>query len=184
VFFQTYTSYLFTKFINHFIISGKKQKIDHVFNNVLIYLKLKYHILPIIIFYEIIEKLKSPFSLISHRRGPRVYQLPIFLTPLKQYKIAIYWFILCIKKSNKYRYRKNKNNSRDFILNNQLIKNFSLENTFIYSFNELYTLLFTVSYADLNNFALINSRYFKRRLSLYNSIGETRLFLHFRWTFD
>jgi len=59
--------------------------------------KFKYNILPLILFYEILEKLRNPFFLMPYRRGANTYFLPIFARREKQYKIAIRWLITSAK---------------------------------------------------------------------------------------
>jgi len=91
----------FNKFKNNFIINGKKQKIENVFIKIFIELKLKYNTLPLLSFYELIEKFKSPIILCPFRRGTKVYILPVYIKPIKQYKNSIYWLVKDLKKNSK-----------------------------------------------------------------------------------
>jgi ribosomal protein S7 len=123
----------FNKYKNNFIYCGKKQKIENVFNNLFTELKLKYRCLPIIFFYEIIEKLKSPIILFPFRRGIKVYLLPIYTKPVKQYINAIFWLVKDIKKNInkntkistiiklKFEELINQNITDELLLNNQKI---------------------------------------------------------------
>jgi hypothetical protein len=70
-----------------------KIKVEHVFINLFIELKLKYRVLPLLYIYEIIELLKSPFIIYPFRRGSKVYILPVYIKPKKQYITALHWTV-------------------------------------------------------------------------------------------
>jgi len=141
----------FTKFKNSFIFNGKKQKAEKIFNTVFIELKFKYRYLPLLSFYEVIEKLKSPFILFPFRRGIKIYILPNYIVGVKQYTNSIYWLVKDIKKeSNKIGIRVTiKGKFEEFIL----LKSADL-------FLE-----------ENNNFKLIS----------YKTIVDNRIHLHYRW---
>jgi|SRR6185437_7478365 len=141
----------FNKFKNCFILNGKKQKIENVFMRTFIELKLKYRILPILSFYELLEKLKSPIILCPFRRGKKVYILPIHIKPIKQYKNSVYWLVKDLKKNN--------------------IK-ISIRLLLITKFEEY------IIFKDYNKYIDETTN---QKIQIYRTAVENRTRLHFRW---
>jgi ribosomal protein S7 len=87
----------FNVFINCLMYKGHKNVICRFIKDFLFVFKFTYGILPLLAFYEILEKLRNPFFLIPYRRGAHVYILPILARKKKQYRTSIKWLVKSIK---------------------------------------------------------------------------------------
>jgi ribosomal protein S7 len=87
----------FDVFINCLMYKGHKNVICRFIKDFLFVFKFTYGILPLLAFYEILEKLRNPFFLIPYRRGAHVYILPILARKKKQYRTSIKWLVKSIK---------------------------------------------------------------------------------------
>ena len=84
-----YKSYWLGKFVNNFIINGKKLLIDKEFNFISIYLKLYFNIIILDILLEKIEKIKPIFGFKYILKAGKKQEFPIFLVDSKQRAKAV-----------------------------------------------------------------------------------------------
>jgi hypothetical protein len=95
--FLQYRDYHFEKFILAFMQDGLKKKIEKLFINFLVFFKIKYKITPLLLFYELIDEIRTPFFLITRRRGLKLTPIPVNLPWRDQYLLSIKWFSTLIK---------------------------------------------------------------------------------------
>jgi ribosomal protein S7 len=184
----------FNIFINCLMYKGHKNIVCRFIKDFLFVFKFTYGILPLLAFYEILEKLRNPFFLMPYRRGAHVYMLPILARKKKQYRISIKWLIKSIKLID-----------IDYINNNT-----KLIETIIFKFEEILfiddetiiakvetdnvTMLVdktdTVDKKDNTRKVLVDestieeyNTAFDYKWNVYKNILKNRFHLHFRWKF-
>jgi ribosomal protein S7 len=84
-----YGSYWLGKFINNFIVNGKKQLIDKEFKTIFIYIKLYFNVIILNILLEKMEKTKPLFGFKYILKAGKRLEFPIFLSSLKQRSKAV-----------------------------------------------------------------------------------------------
>lgn len=92
-----YKSYWYSKFINKFMLDGKKHIIEKAMSQVWYKFKLKYNMKPIMILFFSLIKLKPLMGTIPKRVGRIWKQVPVPLEPRRQLVIALKWLVHQIK---------------------------------------------------------------------------------------
>lgn len=108
-----YRSLWFSKLMNKFIKHGKKNIIENVIVSVLRNIKTRTKVNGIVLFHEALERAKPLLTIVLRRVGRRVYEVPVPLNFTKQYKLAIQWLVVAVRKNNK--------SPIDIILSDELI---------------------------------------------------------------
>lgn len=92
-----YNSYWFTKFINKFMRSGKKQTVEKIVMKTCHELKFKTRKLLLNTFFSLLMKVRPLLGLVSKRFGKQFKKIPIPLYPRRQTILALKWFVTSIK---------------------------------------------------------------------------------------
>ena len=97
-----YCSYWVNKLNNAFVKNGKKKKINKHLNGCLLNIKLATRTNPLVLVFEIVDRIKPTFRLSNVFPGKTPLVYPEVADPKKQYSIAIRWVQLYIleNKSN------------------------------------------------------------------------------------
>lgn len=91
-----FDSYLFQRFITHFMKDGKRTRTQKIFYRLFgsganeNKLRLEY-------FFQIIEKLRPSFILVPTRRGKIINRVPMAMSPAKAYRKAMRFFVVAVK---------------------------------------------------------------------------------------
>jgi len=91
-------NYLIRKFINHLMISGKKEKAEKIFLNSLYFLQQREKQNPLEIFLKALENSKPVVEVRSVRRGGATYQIPVPLRENRGISLGIKWLIQASRK--------------------------------------------------------------------------------------
>lgn len=178
----------FNMFINCLMFKGRCLTIRTIVRDFLFIFKFKHNILPLILFYEILELLRSPFFLTPYRRGANLYFLPLFVRREKQYRAAVKWFInsvnitdlggkrILIIEKLLYRFEEilllNSNNNSPVIIQNNSVNNIA----------ESQVELKIIRNIDINEFSNnTSSTAVDYKWGIYKQIVKHRNYLHFRW---
>jgi len=92
-----YKSYWYSKFVNKFMLDGKKHIIEKIISQVWYDFKLKHKLKPILILFVSLHKIKPLMGTIPKRLGKIWKQVPVPLTPRRQLVIALKWLVQQIK---------------------------------------------------------------------------------------
>jgi len=88
-----YQSFWFSKFINKFMLQGKKHLIEKIMYNSFYQMKNKFRRQPLILLFIILMKLKPLLGFISKRLGKEWKQIPVPLAPRRQLIMALKWLV-------------------------------------------------------------------------------------------
>lgn len=101
--FDEFKSSVYISFKNSLIKKGKKIKIDILFEKVLLNIKLKYKIDPVLVIFEALSKIKPEIGLISRKRGAFSQKLPkILKNESQKYSLAVRSLLININKRKEY----------------------------------------------------------------------------------
>ena len=92
-----YRSYWFTKFINKFMRSGKKQTVEKIVMKTCNELKLKTRKAFLHTFFSLLMKVRPLLGLVSKRFGKQFKKIPVPLYPRRQTILALKWLVTSIK---------------------------------------------------------------------------------------
>lgn len=95
-----YLTFWFNKFINILMKSGKKSTIQKNINIAFILLKEKLAILPIFIYFEILDLVSPNIELIPKRLGRNWFRIPVPITGKRSKILGNSWLYKSIKFSN------------------------------------------------------------------------------------
>lgn len=90
--------YLIRKFVNHLMLSGKKEKAEKIFLTSLHSIQQVEKEKPLIIFLKALENSKPAVEIRSVRRGGATYQIPVPLREKRGISLAIKWLIQASRK--------------------------------------------------------------------------------------
>lgn len=95
---QKSIQYLTRKFINHLMISGKKEKAEKIFKESLDLIRFKEGKDGLLVFLLALENTKPFVELRSVRRGGATYQVPVPLYEKRSLSLSIKWIIDSARK--------------------------------------------------------------------------------------
>ncbi len=90
--------FLVGKFVNHLMISGKKESAERVFMEALWYIHRKENTQGLFIFLKALENTKPTIDVRSVRRGGSSYQIPVPLKEKRSLSMSIKWLIEVARK--------------------------------------------------------------------------------------
>ena len=90
--------YLIRKFINHLMLSGKKEKAEKIFLTSLHSIQQREKQNPLGIFLKALENSKPAVEVRSVRRGGATYQIPVPLREKRGISLGIKWLIQASRK--------------------------------------------------------------------------------------
>ena len=86
-----YHSYWLGKFLNMFIKQGKKKKVFKHLYTCLLLVKIENKMSPVLYFFEIIERIKPSFKLVSYFPTRTALITPKVVPPSSLYKVVLQW---------------------------------------------------------------------------------------------
>ena len=90
--------FLVGKFVNHLMISGKKEGAERIFMETLLHLHQRHKRKGLLIFLKALENTKPTIDLRSVRRGGASYQIPVPLKEKRSLSMSIKWLIEVARK--------------------------------------------------------------------------------------
>lgn len=90
--------FLVGKFINHLMISGKKEGAERVFMEALWHIHQKENTKGLFVFLKALENTKPTIDVRSVRRGGASYQIPVPLKEKRSLSLSIKWLIEVARK--------------------------------------------------------------------------------------
>jgi ribosomal protein S7 len=92
-----YQSYWFAKFMNKFMLDGKKYVVEKIINETFLYLKKKWGVKPLPVFLGVIIKFRPLLDLSLKRQGKQIKKIPGPLLPRRQAIVSLKWLTMAIK---------------------------------------------------------------------------------------
>lgn len=90
--------FLVGKFVNHLMISGKKEAAERLFMEALIHIHKRENKRGLFVFLKALENTKPTIDLRSVRRGGASYQIPVPLKEKRSLSMSIKWLIEVARK--------------------------------------------------------------------------------------
>lgn len=113
-----FSSWFISKFINNLMSRGNKNKVENSVFKAFSILKTKYNKKPLLLFFLVLQKVKPIINIKIIGFGKKKYSIPYNLSLLTQYKVAIKWLALSIKKRKEFSLEQKIVNEFTSILNN------------------------------------------------------------------
>ena len=89
----TYSTPVKEKFINYIMKEGKKSVARRIFDDAMAIIREKGHKQPEKVFEEALENIKPSMEVKPKRIGEGVYQVPMPVTPTRQFALACRWLL-------------------------------------------------------------------------------------------
>ena len=93
-----FSSWFISKFINNLMSGGNKNKVETSVFKAFSILKIKHKKKPLLLFFLVLQKIKPIIHVKVIGFGKKKYNIPYNLSVVTQYKFAIKWLALSIKK--------------------------------------------------------------------------------------
>lgn len=96
-----YKSRWFHRFINKTMRGGRKWKSEKILYDFLSWINLRTRKNGILLFHAVLHQIKPVLIVLPRRLGRRIYQVPVPLETMKQYKLALKWLMAAVKKNKR-----------------------------------------------------------------------------------
>lgn len=90
--------FLVGKFVNHLMISGKKESAERIFMEALLHIHKKENLRGLYVFLQAIENTRPTVDIRSVRRGGASYQIPVPLKEKRSLFMSIKWLVEVARK--------------------------------------------------------------------------------------
>lgn len=97
---RTKIHFVVGKFVNHLMISGKKEAAERLFSEALLNIYKKENKSGLLVFLKALDNTKPTIDLRSVRRGGASYQIPVPLKESRSLSFSIKWLIEAARKKN------------------------------------------------------------------------------------